>query len=355
MNPASSLEELGFDAGFAAQAAELLQPGQCVARVTAVDRDAFQLRNAEAEVPAELAGRFRFGVESAADLPCVGDWVCAQWPVAGGPGRIHAVLPRRTFLRRKSAGKAVDLQMIAANVDVAFIVQGCTIDFNVARLERYLVTAHEGRIEPRIILSKADLASGAALAQMMDAIRAAGIDAPVLPLSNETGLGLEALRAGIVAGRTYGLLGSSGVGKSTLINRLAGGALATKPVSATGEGVHTTSRRQLLVLEGGGMLIDTPGMRELGLIGAGDGIDATFADLAELAAGCRFPDCTHTHEPGCAVRAAVESGALTGERYRSYLKLRKETAFHDASYAERRHKDRAFGRHVSAVLKHLKK
>jgi ribosome biogenesis GTPase len=173
-------------------------------------------------------------------------------------------------------------------------------------------------------------------------------------LSNLTGAGLGEFRALLAPGRTYCLLGSSGVGKSTLINRLLGReALDTKAVSGTGEGVHTTSRRQLLLLPDGAMLIDTPGMRELGLLGAGEGLDDAFAEIRAAAAKCRFADCTHAGEPGCAVLAAIADGSLDEERFRSYLKLRKESAFHDLSYAEKRHKDRAFGRFIKSVKKTL--
>jgi ribosome biogenesis GTPase len=346
------LAALGFDDELAGQARTRLRPGQCLARVTAVDRESWLLRSQDGEVRGELAGRLRFALRSAEELPCAGDWVCAQWPVQGGPALIHDVLPRRTFLRRKSAGRSSEAQMIAAHIDVAFIVQGCPHDFNRARLDRYLVMAHEGRVEPRIILSKIDLIAPEELQRLLGQLADSGVTAPVLPVSHVTGGGLEALRAQLLSGRTYGFLGSSGVGKSTLINHLLGrAALATRAVSETGEGVHTTSRRQLLVLEGGALLIDTPGLRELGLSGADDGMTAAFADVGDFAARCRFPDCTHIHEPGCAVIAALERGELGADRYESYLKLRKEAAFQQMSYIEKRRKDRDFGRMAKVILK----
>ena len=350
-----NLASWGFDDWWEERAAKFRQPGCGLARVTAVDRDAFLVRGSGGEVHAALAGRFRFAVRSVVDLPCVGDWVCIRHPAPGGPAVIQDVLPRRTFLRRKCPGKATEFQMIAANIDVAFIVQGCPVDFNVPRLDRYLVVANDGRIEPRIVLSKTDLISPEDLERFQAEIRDAGITAPVIPLSNMTGTGLAEFRALLSAGRTYCLLGSSGVGKTTLINRLAGGeALATRTVSETGEGVHTTTRRQLLVLNEGAMLIDTPGMREIGLVGASDGMDATFSDIGDYATRCRFPDCTHTREPGCAVLAAVETGELGDDRYRSYLKLRKESEYHDLSYADKRKKDRDFGRFVKSAKKQIR-
>lgn len=348
------LSDLGFDGWFAACAANGRQPDRAMARVTAVDRDAFLVRTQDGEWHADLAGKLRFAIQWTVDLPCVGDWVGIQEPSGGGPAIIHEVLPRRTSLRRKSPGKATGFQMIAANIDVAFIVQGCPYDFSVPRLERYLVMVNDGHIEPRVVLSKTDLISPEELARCRDQIRAAGISTPVIPLSNATGVGLDALRDCLSAGRTYCLLGSSGVGKSTLINRLAGReAFATGVVSGTGEGVHTTARRQLLVLASGAMLIDTPGMRELGLLGVNDGMAPTFDDIHEYSARCRFPDCTHTREPGCAVIAARQSGELSEERYQSYLKLRKESEYHDLSYAEKRRKDRAFGRFIKSATKRM--
>ena len=352
MKPMTGLYTLGFDAWFGEYADAQLQPGGSLARVTAVDREAFLVHDGQAEQRAELAGRFRFATQSAVDLPCVGDWVAIQPSSGGGPALVVGVLPRRTCLRRKSPGKSADIQMIAANIDVAFIVQGCDYDFSVPRLERYLIVAEDGRLQSRIILSKTDLLPAAVLEERIGQIREAGITVPILPLSHVNGTGFDALQIELNPGRTFCLLGSSGVGKTTLINRLAGRAvLDTRAVSATGEGVHTTSRRQLLVLDSGAMLIDTPGMRELGLPGAGNAVAAAFGDIARLAVRCRFPDCSHGREPGCAVQAALGDGSLDERHFRSYLKLRKEAEYHDMSYAARRQKDRAFGKLVKSTLK----
>jgi ribosome biogenesis GTPase len=350
------LRALGFDSWFEARAGDVLQPGHGIERVTAVDRDAFLVRNENGESSAELAGKFRFSAESSLELPCVGDWVCAQRHASGGPAIIHAVLPRKTFLRRRSPGKTVDFQMIAANIDVAFIVQSCHYDFNIARLDRYLVMVREGRIEPRIVLTKIDLIAPEELEQKAALIAQAGISAAVLALSNTSGTGVDDFRRTLEPGKTFCLLGSSGVGKTTLINRLIGrDALDTRAVSATGEGVHTTARRQLLVLDGGAMMIDTPGMRELGLLGANEGMNEVFAEVRELSPNCRFSDCTHTREPGCAVREAMESGEMSEERYESYLKLKKESDHHAMSYADKRKKDKAFGRFVKSAKKQMRK
>jgi len=350
------LGRLGFNKWFEDRTGDLQQPGQSIARVTAVDRGAFLVRDERGEAVAELAGKVRFSTESAIDLPCVGDWVCVERHASGGPAIIQAVLPRKSFLRRKCPGKTVGFQMIAANIDTAFIVQGCGYDFNLARLDRYLVMASEGHIEPWLVLTKTDLISSEELYQIMDQVRRTQISARVLALSNMTGVGLQDFRTLLSPSKTYCLLGSSGVGKTTLINRLIGrDALDTKPVSGTGEGVHTTSRRHLLVLDNEALLIDTPGMRELGLLGTSDGMNATFSEIDDFAANCRFSNCTHTKEPGCAVLKAVKNGDLSEERYENYLKLKQETEFYDLSDIERRQKDKAFGRFIKSAKKQMRK
>jgi ribosome biogenesis GTPase / thiamine phosphate phosphatase len=351
----NKLVNLGFDQWFEAQVDSLPQEDQGIARVSAVDRGSYLIRNEIREIPAELAGKFHFRVESSMELPCVGDWVTVQYYNDNAAAIIHGVFPRKTFLRRKRPGDNVEFQMIAANIDVAFIVQSCHFDFNVRRMDRYLVMAADGSVEPIIILTKTDLISHAELEQKLAAIKSAGITARVLTLSNITGNGLEEFRQALVSGQTYCMLGSSGVGKTTLVNRLIGqGTFETKAVSGTGEGKHTTARRQLIVLNQGYILIDTPGMRELGLLGGSDGVDQGFEDVVRLSMNCRYVNCGHIQEPGCAVLAAVSNGGLSEDRYSSYMKLKKESDYHEMSYVNRRKKDRAFGRFIKSAKKQMK-
>jgi ribosome biogenesis GTPase / thiamine phosphate phosphatase len=350
------LIDLGFDPWFETHVDDVRQEDQGIARVSAVDRNSYMIRNEFREISAELSGKFSFHVESSVELPCVGDWVTVNYHNDGASAIIHRVFPRRTFLRRKCAGQEVDFQMIAANIDIAFIVQSCHFDFNLPRMNRYLVMAADGHVEPIVILAKTDLISHDELQQKLAAIRQAGITTRVIALSNITSSGFDEFQQVLMPGRTYCLLGSSGVGKSTLINHLIGReALDTKVVSETGEGTHTTSRRQLIVLEKGMMFIDTPGMRELGILGAGDGINKGFEDIIELSMGCRYADCSHTQESDCAVLAAITNGELSEERYLSYLKLRKESEHYEMSYLDKRKKDRAFGRFVKTAKKSMKK
>jgi ribosome biogenesis GTPase / thiamine phosphate phosphatase len=352
----TKLSDLGFDPWFEAHVDAIRHEGHSLARVAAVDRSSCLIRNEQGELPAELAGKFYYHAESSAELPCVGDWVSVQYHNDDTSAIIHGVFPRRTFLRRKRAGVEVDHQMIAANIDIAFIVQSCHFDFNLARLNRYLVMTADGHVEPIVILAKTDLISGDELQEKRTAIEQAGIAARVIALSNVTGAGFAEFNQVLLPGRTYCLLGSSGVGKSTLINRLIGrDDLDTKAVSGTGEGTHTTTRRQLIVLEQGVMFIDTPGMRELGLLGAGEGVNKGFADIVGLSAACRYADCSHTRESGCAVLAAITAGELSEERYSSFLKLRKESDHYEMSYLDKRKKDKAFGRFIKTVKKNMKR
>lgn len=305
---------------------------------------------------AKLAGRYLYRHHLSEVLPCVGDWVCVEKRPADETGLVHKLLERRTALRRKSAGDSIDYQMIAANVDCVFIVQSCHYDFNPKRLERYLVMVRDGGADPHVLLTKTDLVDPEVLASQLAEIRAAGFTAPVLTLSNVTREGIDDLKRTLLPAKTYCFVGSSGVGKSTIINQLIGREmLQTKGVSGTGEGRHTTVRRELIILESGALVIDNPGMREFGILGAESGIDGSFSDIVGFASGCRYRNCSHAGEPGCAVLEAVNSGEIRQEHYDNYIKLREESEFHQMSYVEKRKKDRDFGRYIKSVKKDLKK
>jgi len=348
---------LGYDQWFQDKRSEARRPDCSVARVIAVHRDSCLVKNETSEVPAELAGSFAYSAESSIDLPSVGDWALVQFHNENTFAVIHGLLPRKSFLRRKAPGKKIDYQMIAVNIDFALIVQSCDHDFNLRRLERYLVMIHEGNIEPILLLTKSDLVSPKQLEQRISEVREAQINCEILPLSNVTGFGVERVRQLLKPGKTYCLVGSSGVGKTTLLNHLIGSdVFETNPVRAhDGKGKHTTTQRQLIVLDQGAMLIDTPGMRELGNIGVSSGLEESFADIWSLSKTCRFANCTHTQEAGCALLAAIENNALQADRYQSYLKLMKESEYNELSYVEKRRKDKKFRQLVKTVMKHHKK
>jgi ribosome biogenesis GTPase / thiamine phosphate phosphatase len=351
------LSDLGYDSWFEEKRKGMELSDCTIARVTRVDKDRYLVRNGQNEVQAEPTGKLLYSAESSQDLPCVGDWVLAQYYNEGALAIIHEILPRRTFLRRKSAGEKTEYQMIASNIDVAFIMQSCDLNFNIRRMERYLVMVHEGHVEPIIVLSKSDLISAEELDKRVSEIRDARIDARIIPLSNISENGLEPMKQVLQKGKTYCLLGSSGVGKTTLLNLLLGSdVFETNAVrEKDSRGRHTTSRRQMTVLDNGALLVDTPGMRELGLMGVGASIDDSFSDIHGLSENCRFNDCTHSAETGCAILAAVQNGSVSEARYQSYMKFVRESRFHEMTYLERRKKDKQFGKMVKSVKQQLKK
>jgi ribosome biogenesis GTPase / thiamine phosphate phosphatase len=299
------------------------------ARVGAQHRGGYVLYSERGELRAHVAGRLRHEIDWRVGLlPAVGDWVAAAPAADEGSATIQAVLPRRTKFSRQAAAGPNDLteeQVLAANVDTVFLVSGLGSDLNARRLERYLTMGWESGAEPVIVLTKADLVDDADTELALGEVESIAFGVPVHAVSGVTGEGVAALDAYLRTGRTVALLGSSGVGKSTLVNHLSGReVLATQAVRADGRGRHTTTHRELVQLPGGAMLLDTPGMRELQLWQADSGLEATFDDVERVAANCRFSDCSHDREPGCAVRTALADGSLDLDRWNSYSKLQRE-------------------------------
>jgi ribosome biogenesis GTPase len=321
-----SLESLGWNEhwakAFELHAGQGREPG----RISGQDRERYGVLAANEESAAEVAGRFRHEASAASDFPAVGDWVALKPREHDGPRTIVAVLPRRTSFTRKQAGRETEAQVVAANVDTAFVVAGLDADFNPRRIERYLATAWDGGTTPVVVLSKADLADD--LEARIADVEAVAPGVSVVVVCAAESRGLEALGRWLRAGDTVALLGSSGVGKSTLANALLGAERqATGAVRPDSRGRHTTTRRELLALPGGGLLIDTPGIRELQLWADEDALAPSFPEIAELAARCRFRDCGHRSEPGCAVRAAERDGTLPADRLASWRKLQRELAW----------------------------
>lgn len=335
-SPSLDLATLGWDEAWASAFAVVAGPELVPARVAVEFNHIYRLLTPRGEVLAQHAGRLRHEAGSRHELSAVGDWVAARLRDDEDTGTIEAVLPRRSRFVRKAAGDLTEAQVVAANLDVVFVVMGLDRDYNLRRLERYLVLARESGATPVVLLTKSDLDATFAAAGVAE-VRATASGVPVHAISAPTGIGLEAIRAALGPGRTGALLGSSGAGKSTIINALTGTALMkTQPVRVSdARGRHTTRHRHLIVLGGDGMLIDTPGMREVHLWDASGGLEDTFDDVEALAGGCHFADCRHAQEPRCAVKAAVEEGRLDATRLDSYRKLNDELRDTEARRDER--------------------
>jgi len=319
------LTGLGWDETFARAFAALgagadVAPGRVVIAFNYLCRVWME----QGELEASIAGRLKHRAGSRSELPAAGDWVAVRVPAGQDQGTIVAVLPRRSAFSRRMAGAVTGEQVVAANVDVVFLVMALDADFSVRRLERYLLLARDSGATPVIVLTKPDLSK--TVDQQIAEVAAVAGPAPTHVVSPKLNMGLEQVAAHLAPGRTGALLGSSGVGKSTIINRLVGGdVMKTREVrESDSKGRHTTSHRELVVLPNGGLIIDTPGMRELQLWDVGDAVRETFNDIERLAAVCHFTDCRHRDEPRCAVKAAVDDGRLAAARLESYQKLQAE-------------------------------
>ena len=312
-----------------------------VSRILSQEKGIYRLVSSQGEKLGEISGRFHYDVQEKSEYPAVGDFVMAFWNKSGGNAVIHHVLPRKSCFIRKAAGEKNEEQVVAANIDTVFLCMSLNNDFNLRRLERYVSIAWNSGAMPVVVLTKADLCGDLDQKLFEVSSVAAGVD--VLVTSTIDPNGYEQIYPYLTEGKTIAFIGSSGVGKSTLINCLLGERyLDTNGLRNDDKGRHTTTHRELILLPSGGMVIDTPGMRELGMWDAGDGIDQTFADIEELAQRCRFRDCTHFgNEPGCAVQEAVESGELSIDRLRFYQKLMNENRYAEDSQgylAEKRQK-----------------
>ena len=353
----TSLEKLGYDEWFDLRSKDYLEDNFTITRIVEVNKNNFKVSNGRHEIFAELSGKFLFNIENSIDYPTVGDWVVAQCFDDNSLAIIHHILPRKSLLKRKDPGKAVAFQLIAANIDYAFIMQSVDSNFNLNRLERYFVMINESKIQPIVILSKTDLISQVELSEIIDKINLFNDKYLFLPISNVTDDGIKRLQKELQSGKTYCLLGSSGVGKTTLLNKLLGEQRfeVNEVREKDSRGKHTTTKRQLTLLESGSIFIDTPGMRELSNFAIDTGLDETFDEIASISSRCRFKDCTHIHEEDCAVKEAVEQGIIDKDRYNNFLKIQKESAFYEMSYSEKRNKDKSFGKMIKNYKKIIRK
>ncbi len=336
--------------------------GFSVARIAAEHKGRYSILLDEQFLSAEITGKMMFAAETRKDYPAVGDWVAVQLYDANSPSIIHHVLPRRTILSRKSSGREIEEQIIATNMDIVFVVQGLDNNFNLRRLERFLVIAAQSGAVPVILLSKTDLLSQEQLKTMLHEVQTISDTVTTISYSAKTLVHVDEIKKLITPDSTVCFIGSSGSGKSTLINRLIGrDKLHTQEVrESDSRGKHTTTHRELIPLISGGCVIDTPGLREIGLWEVDGSIEETFPDIAELGLQCKFTNCTHAHEPGCAVQAEIDNGTLDIERYENFLKLKKEAEFLESKTSitkqqERKAKEKQMHKDLNARLKMKRK
>jgi len=323
-----------------------------IGRVTQEHRERYVVTDGEKEYDAEITGNLRFSSTSRIDFPAVGDWV-TMVAYDSDQAIIHKVLPRRSILERQAVGKFGEIQIISANIDVAFIVQAITNNFSINRLERYLTICYSANIEPVLVISKIDLSTEEEISKAISDLERRDRKVKYILLSNITLKGLDQVMEFIQNGKTYCVIGSSGVGKSTLINNLLKkNILKTGQISrSTNKGRHISDHRELFVLENGGIIIDTPGMKELGTTDNADGLNSTFQEIYIISQKCKFPDCKHINETGCAVIEALKAGTIDKDSYENYLKIQKEQERFHTTVAEKRKKDKVFGKMIKNYYK----
>ncbi len=353
-SPTITLQDLGYDAFFDTHASSL-ETDAVIARVVAEHRESYTVKTISGEYSAKVTGKQVFTASKRADFPAVGDFVTIEI-LDPEKAVIRSILPRKTILK-KNRNDGRDIQILGANIDTAFIIESLDRDYNLNRFERYVVLAREGHITPVLILNKSDLINEDELREKIREVQHRFPDIEVLTTSTRTEAGLTALRAHITAGKTHCFLGSSGVGKSSLINILLEGAvIKTSAISdAAGRGTHTTTAREMYFLKNGGIVIDNPGTRGVGVVAVDTGIEETFDEIVSLGTECKFANCTHTHEPGCAVLKAIEEGTLDRAHHQNYLALTKENEFAEMTDLEKRRKDKKFGKMIKKALSELNK
>jgi len=347
-----NLLDLGFTEELSAYLTDNNLSGSSVGRVTQEHRERYVISDGEREYDAEITGNLRYSANSRTDFPAVGDWV-VMTVYDSDQAIIHKILPRKTILERQAVGKFGEIQIISTNIDVAFIVQAINNNFNINRLERYLTICYSANIEPVIVISKIDLSSEEEIRDAIRNLEKRDKKVKCILLSNMTLKGLDQIFDFIQKGRTYCVAGSSGVGKSTLINNLLKkNVLKTGPISSsTNKGRHITDHRELFVLDNGGIIIDTPGMKELGMTDNSEGIKTTFQEILSISVNCKFPDCKHTNEAGCAVIEALNQGTIDIDSFNNYQKIQKENERFQTTVAEKRKKDKAFGKMIKNYYK----
>ncbi len=346
-----TLVELGFNT----QLSEYIQKNNLnsfeVGRIASVHKERYLVKTENGDLEGEIIGNLRYTAQSRSDFPAVGDWVAVS-EYDKDKVLIHSIYPRNSIIERQAVGRQGEKQIIATNIDFAFIMMAVDRDFNINRIERYLTICYKSRVVPVIILNKIDLIKPSELSALLDQIRVRITDVDILSISNQTREGLENIKGYIRQGKTYCLLGSSGVGKSSLVNNLTNSCIKTDNISSsTGKGRHITTARELFVLQDGGIIIDNPGMREVGIADSGSGLETTFETITGISSQCKFKDCTHTLEEGCAVIKSVENEEIPRSAYDNYISLNREKDHFESTVVERRKKDKDFGKMVKNFKK----